>query len=154
MSSNPSPSVAALLSFLFPGAGQIYAGDVRKGVIWAIPMVLFILGVIWLVLGGMNAAFSLIQANQRIALLVLNVAFFFYHVAAMGDAYDVAQRERSRGYGYRSGAPLVLAVLVSLAIILHGVPEVLGVQVHNSLLAVARPGGHQGAIPSFTLRTP
>jgi anionic cell wall polymer biosynthesis LytR-Cps2A-Psr (LCP) family protein/TM2 domain-containing membrane protein YozV len=154
MSSNPSPAIAALLSFLFPGAGQIYARDVAKGIIWAIPMVLFILGVIWLVLGGMNAAFSLIQANQRIALLVLNVAFFFYHVAAMVDAYDIAQRERARGYGYRSGAPLVLAILVSLAIILHGVPGVLGVQVHNSLLAVARPGGQGGAIPSFVVRTP
>lgn len=154
MSSNPSPAVAALLSFIFPGAGQIYARDVAKGVIWAIPMVAFILGAIWLVLGGMNSALGLIQAQQRVALLVLNVAFFFYHVAAMIDAYDVAQRERSRGYGYRSsGAPLVLALLVSLAIILHGVPEALGIQIHNSLLSVTPPGGRD-AIPSFTARTP
>jgi anionic cell wall polymer biosynthesis LytR-Cps2A-Psr (LCP) family protein/TM2 domain-containing membrane protein YozV len=154
MSSNPSPAVAALLSFIFPGAGQIYAGETRKGLIWAIPMVIFIVAVIWLVLGGMNAAFSLIQAQQRIALLVLNIAFFFYHVAAMVDAYDIAQRERSRGYGYRSGAPILLALLVSLAIILHGVPEALGVQLHNSLTSLAPSGGRPGAIPSFVAITP
>ena len=105
MSSNPSPAVAALLSFVFPGAGQVYAGQTRKGLIWAIPMVLFVIVVVWVLIGGQNRAFSLLHYETLLAILVLNVAFFFYHVAAMLDAYAVAQRERSRGYGYAGGAP-------------------------------------------------
>ena len=32
----PKPGVAALLSFLIPGIGQIYNGDVLRGVFWLI----------------------------------------------------------------------------------------------------------------------
>ena len=48
MSLNPSPAIAALLSFVFPGVGQIYAGQLRRGVIWALPMLVFVVAVIWL----------------------------------------------------------------------------------------------------------
>src|SRR5215210_575455 len=120
MSSNPSPAVAALLSLIFPGAGQIYAGEARKGLIWAIPMVIFVIAVVWILLGGQNRALGLLRYETLLAILVLNVAFFFYHVAAMLDAYAVAQRERSRGYGYAGGAPILLAALISFALILHG----------------------------------
>src|SRR5688572_11326828 len=136
MSANPSPAVAALLSFLFPGAGQIYAGETRKGLLWAIPMFLFVVGVIWLLLGGTIAILSLVNSSEkRLALLTLNVAFFLYHVAAMLDAYGVAQRVRSGSFG--SGrtspvTPIILAGLVSLAIVLHGLPQVYGVQFHNA----------------------
>jgi TM2 domain-containing membrane protein YozV len=37
MSRNPSPVIAAALSLIFPGLGQIYAGAVRRGVLWALP---------------------------------------------------------------------------------------------------------------------
>ena len=37
---NPSPALAAFLSFVFPGLGQIYAGQLRKGLLWAVPMLL------------------------------------------------------------------------------------------------------------------
>ena len=39
-----SPVLAAFLSFVFPGLGQFYAGQTRRGVIWAIPMVIVIIG--------------------------------------------------------------------------------------------------------------
>ena len=32
----PRPGVAALLSFLIPGIGQIYNGDILRGVFWLI----------------------------------------------------------------------------------------------------------------------
>ena len=161
MSSNPSPAVAALLSFLFPGAGQVYAGEVRKGLIWAIPMFLFIIGVLWIVLGGQGTVLGLLRYQTLLAILVLNIAFFFYHVAAMLDAYAVAQRERSRGYGYAGGAPILLAALVSFTLILHGVPEVLGYQLTSSFCRIVTCGGAPpsdgGAIPpapSFLPTTP
>ena len=156
MSTNPSPAVAALLSFLFPGAGQIYAGETRKGIIWAIPMFLFVIGVIWVLLGGTIGMLQLVDSpEKRLALLTLNIAFFLYHLAAMLDAYAVAQRARSGSFGSSrtsGAAPIVLAALVSVAIVLHGLPEVYGVQFHNAYSAIAP--GRTGVIPSFNQGTP
>jgi len=151
MSSNPSPAVAAFLSFIFPGAGQVYAGEPRKGLIWAIPMLVFMVAVLWILLGGQTALLGLVSsAPRRLALLVFNVAFFLYHLAAMLDAYAVAQHERSRSFGSGglSGAtPIVLAALVSLTLVIHGVPEVYGVQVHNTMSALLDPN-RPNPIPS------
>ena len=70
----PSPALAALLSFIFPGLGQIYAGNIRKGLLWALPMLLFIVAVIWLLLGGQTAILNLgFDPQKRLALLVLVV---------------------------------------------------------------------------------
>ena len=119
MSANPSPAVAAFLSFIFPGLGQIYAGQGRKGLFWAIPMFVFIIAVAWLLLAGKNSAIGLIRPEARLALLVFNVAFVLYHVAAMLDAYAVAQRTRYHGFGssLSGAAPIMLAALVSLTLI-------------------------------------
>jgi anionic cell wall polymer biosynthesis LytR-Cps2A-Psr (LCP) family protein len=156
MSANPSPAVAALLSFLFPGAGQVYAGETRKGLLWAIPMFVFVVAVIGILLGGTIAMLGLVDSSEkRLALLTLNVAFFLYHVAAMLDAYAVAQRARDGSFGSSrtSGmAPIVLAGLVSLAIVLHGLPEVYGVQFHNAYSVIAT--GRPDVIQSFVPRTP
>lgn len=152
MSLNPSPAIAALLSFLFPGVGQIYAGDLRKGVLWALPMLLFILAIIWLLLGPKLAIANLVFSPQtRVAILVLNIAFFLYHVAAMVDAYSVAKTERYRGFSRTSStAPVVLAALVAVTMVLHGVPQVIGLDVNNAanILGV----GHPDVLPSFTPR--
>lgn len=151
MSTNPSPSIAALLSFIFPGAGQVYAGEMRRGLVWALPMLLFIVAVIWLLLGGQVGLISLVSNPQtRVAMLVLNVAFFLYHVAAMVDAYNIARTQRYRGFGSSRGAPVALAAMVALAIVLHGVPEAIGVDVDRAI-SVLFPG-IPDAIPSFSPR--
>ncbi len=145
MSANPSPAIAALLSFLFPGLGQIYAGDTRKGVVWALPMLAFIAAVVWLLLTK-DAMLQLALNKVQIALLILNVAFFCYHVAAMLDAYAVAQHARMRTFGYPRGAPIFLASLVALTIVLHGVPEALGYDVNRGLASIFG-GGHGDSLP-------
>jgi LCP family protein required for cell wall assembly len=150
MTNNPSPALAALLSFIFPGAGQIYAGDVRKGIFWVLPMLLFIAGLLMLLLGGQGALLGLIASSERrMALLLINLAFFLYHVAAMLDAYHIARRERIRSFGGTRGAPIALAVLIALTMVVHGVPEVVGIQVYNSF-GVLFPDDRNGdVIPSF-----
>ena len=157
MSANPSPVLAAFLSFIFPGAGQIYAGDARKGLVWALPMLLFIVGVLFLLLGGQSAILAFTDPQKQVAVLVFNAAFFLYHVAAMVDAYDVARRERVLGYSRRSGgAPIALAVLVTLAILIHGVPEVFGIQVYQGYIALFdnNNGDSLPPPPSFAPTTP
>jgi LCP family protein required for cell wall assembly len=148
MSADPSPAVAALLSFLFPGLGQIYAGDTRKGVIWALPMIAFIGALVWLLFAGKDAMLQLALNKVQLALLILNVAFFCYHVAAMLDAYAVAQHERMRNLGYRRGAPIILASLIALTTVLHGVPEMIGVDVNRTLSNIFNPANEQGLAPT------
>src|SRR4051794_34133552 len=120
--SNKSPTLAAFLSFVFPGLGQIYAGQLKKGLIWTVPMFLVILGAGWILLrGGLVGLVT--NSQSQLALLVFNVAFFLYHLAAMIDAYDVARAERAVSYSTkRGGAPVALAGLVALAIMIHGFP--------------------------------
>ncbi len=155
--SNPSPTLAALLSFIFPGLGQAYAGQARKGLIWAIPMLLFIVGVLWLVLGGQLVGVVSLGRNQA-ALLIFNVAFFLYHVAAMIDAYDKAKRDRSLSYsrGASRTGPIALAALVAVTIVLHGFPEMYGIDAHNSYCAIFNCGNDTGSriIPPFQARSP
>ena len=121
MSNNPSPALAALLSFLFPGLGQLYAGDPRKAVLWALPMLGFILAALWLVFGGVGAITGLVDSpEKRLALLIVNVAFFLYHIAAMINAYDMAKQERASSFGRSGGAaPIILAGLPPRLIIVQ-----------------------------------
>jgi TM2 domain-containing membrane protein YozV len=151
MSSAPSPGLAALLSFIFPGLGQIYAGEVRRGLLWSIPMVLFIVAVVWVLSGGMVALLRLIATDQsRTALLVLNVAFFAYHLAAMFDAYSLAKRERLlMGATGPTGAPVALAMLVVLVLLFHGVPQAVGIWGSNALQSLLP--GRTDVIPSFSI---
>jgi hypothetical protein len=115
-------------------------------------MIVFIVAVIWLLIGPKIAIANLVFSPQaRVAILVLNLAFFLYHVAAMVDAYSVAKTERYRGFSRTSStAPIVLAGLVALTMVLHGVPEVIGMDVNNAanILGV----GHPDVLPSFTPR--
>jgi polyisoprenyl-teichoic acid--peptidoglycan teichoic acid transferase len=148
MSSLPSPSVAALLSFLFPGAGQLYAGDARRGALWAIPTVILVLGVVYVLATGLDALEVIADSQAVAALLVINLAFFFYHLAATFDAYSLAQRERRlERINMPPSAPFVLAGLVVLALLLHGVPQVLGV-VGNDQLERLFPGRATEVIPT------
>jgi len=36
MARSPDPGIAALLSFVIPGVGQIYNGDILRGIFWLI----------------------------------------------------------------------------------------------------------------------
>src|ERR687891_47114 len=118
--STPSPALAALLSFFFPGLGQIYSGAVRRGMLWAIPMALLVVAIVWIMLGGQSVMLGIVFNEQsRVAVLVLIVAFFFYQLAAMLDAYAVARQERLvTGVPPTRAAPVLLAGLIALAVLL------------------------------------
>jgi LCP family protein required for cell wall assembly len=157
MSANPSPALAAVLSFIFPGLGQIYAGDVRRGLLWALPMLVFIVAVLFLLLGGSAAITQLLTVQKTLALIVFDIAFFLYHVAATIDAYDIARRERGFGYTRRrstGAAPIVLASLVALAIVMHGLPAVYAADYYAFLVNETDQNGNGGVIPSFAPLTP
>ena len=45
-----SPGVAAVLSFVIPGAGQIYKGDIGKGIFW---LIFTVIGYFMLIIPGL-----------------------------------------------------------------------------------------------------
>lgn len=49
MAGQKSPAVAALLSFLIPGIGQLYCGETKKGVIFFVLGIVFALSMVVLV---------------------------------------------------------------------------------------------------------
>ena len=82
---------AALLSLLFPGLGQVSAGDRVRGSIVAIPW-LAGLGVLALVLIFDRNWLSGLTQDQRwlTSLLILDLILFVYHLWAVLDAYTLA----------------------------------------------------------------
>jgi TM2 domain-containing membrane protein YozV len=67
-----SPILAAILSFLIPGLGQAYAGDIKKGVIF------FVIAVI----------IAIIAFFTGLLLSILSLIFAIY---AAYDAYKMVQ---------------------------------------------------------------
>lgn len=138
MSRPRSPILAALLSFLFPGVGQVYAGAVTRGVLFALPMIIVIVGAIFAFLDGPSALVSaLLRQEVLVGLLIGNVAFFVYRVAAIIDAYLIA-RPMSAPSGARAGrsfgpAAVALAVLLVATTGMHGLAGMLGYSAATNL---------------------
>jgi LCP family protein required for cell wall assembly len=142
MSRNPSPLVAAALSLIFPGLGQVYAGAPRRGLIWALPTLALIV-IAAIVIVGKVPLTNLLTAEATLAVIGLEFAFLFYHLAAMLDAYGIAQRERrSAGYAVAGAATAGLIALLILAVLFHGYPLYVSVIGNNALAALFpdRPG--------------
>jgi LCP family protein required for cell wall assembly len=153
MSTVPSPAVAAVLSLVFPGLGQVYAGARQRGVVLAAPWVLLLVGVLAAVAGGMDTLLPIFFSTQiRTALLVLLVAVFFYHVAAVLDAYNVALRaRRESGVHTSSGSVAIVVLLVAIMLVPYGALEVVGIQASTTMSGLFRGDNQQpdNFIPRF-----
>jgi len=139
--------IAAFLSFLFPGLGQIYAGARSRGLLLALPWLVLLLGLAFLVLT--NRMLDVVSHNATmLGALVFLLAVFFYHVAAVVDAYGVARRQRDfNGAITPNYSVIVVALLVAILLVPYGVLEVYGIQFNDALEDIAP--GNSGAIPDF-----
>ncbi len=112
------PWVAALLSFLFPGLGQAYAGRRVLSAVLAVPVILFIAGAVALLYGsGGPLRNSLLSSGFLVAVMVANIALLGWRSVAIAHAGlttapAAAQRER------RIGITSVV-VLIVLTIAMH-----------------------------------
>ncbi|HSH21889.1 MAG TPA: hypothetical protein VK992_04615, partial [Candidatus Caenarcaniphilales bacterium] len=142
MSSAPSPVVAALLSLVFPGVGQIYAGQVRRGLFLALPVVVLVVFVFSVVLAGpAQLALDLIESTPAmVALLVVLVLFFLYHVAAIVDAHRVARAAARQRPAAGNASSSFLVVLLALPVLLYGTLGYLGARTTFLLDHVRDPG--------------
>ena len=144
-----SPDVAAFLSFLLPGLGQTSTGRVRRGILFAIPIIAVpLLALAMFLRGRVEMLAFLVKPGVLEALLVLNVALAAWHVLAIVDAQRLARRQGAGRWTRRSA--IVLSVLLVATVALHGAIESLGFEASSAVTAVFLPGGSDGewAIPS------
>jgi TM2 domain-containing membrane protein YozV len=66
-----NPIIAAILSFIIPGLGQIIAGETKKGIIFV---------VIAIILGVLSAVS-----------IFISIIYFIYAIYAAYDAYQLAK---------------------------------------------------------------
>ena len=115
--SSPSPCLASLLSFLFPGAGQLYAGRRRAAAIFAIPVLLLIVFVLVQLPGGIDTfAAQMIAPSFALITLAVIVVLGVWRLAAIGHAFRLASAAARR----RRSAMVLLAAVVIGVVATHG----------------------------------
>ncbi|MCM8771435.1 MAG: hypothetical protein NC936_06215 [Candidatus Omnitrophica bacterium] len=93
----PNPGVAAVLSFIFTGLGQLYNGQIKKG-LWII--FLSALSIILIIFGAIFIWQTMVNFSLSIGLLVFGAFLFLVGIVlicvlgaySISDAYNYAQR--------------------------------------------------------------
>jgi len=112
------PLVAALLSALIPGAGQLYARRPLRALTVFLPTVVLAFGGYEFVSrGSVGMAVLLVQPSFLSGMLIVNVLILGWRAAAVIDAYLVTESSRDRSW-----MPIVLTLLL-LGV---AVPHVVG----------------------------
>ena len=135
--SDPRSAAAALLSFIFPGAGQAYNGQWTLASLLAVP-VLVVVGLALLVaaLGGSSALSRLLDGRVLFALIVLDVTLLGWRLIAILHAHA----ERSR-FTFRDWPSWLTAGLVILTIAMHALPAYYAMKAIDTIGSVSLEGG-------------
>ena len=117
-------ALAALLSFVFPGLGQAYAGQRRLATILAAPVLLLILAALLMATLFAGAARNgLLSASFLAGALVLDAALMLWRLFAIGQAglsRPRAQAVVAHGRWRRAGSIGLVALLMALTVGMHG----------------------------------
>ncbi|HLA16595.1 MAG TPA: LCP family protein [Candidatus Limnocylindrales bacterium] len=115
-----SAVIAAILSAVIPGLGQLWAGAPRRALVIAIPFLVLVIAAVVTgiaVVGGALPLDDLVGVLLRPeflgAVIVVDVALLGYRAFAMADAWVVARR-----WGREPGRPLAGAVSLLLLVVL------------------------------------
>ena len=129
------PWLAAILSFLFPGLGQAYAGQRRAALLFAVPMGMVVLLVAGYVAGVLEPPRNVLLSTAFLGtVLVANAAILLWRAAAIAHAglwswSELADRER-RWTG------LTVGVLLAATLAMHVWVGVVVVQLEGALTDV------------------
>ena len=116
------PLIAALLSCLLPGAGQLYLGYRRRGAAMLVVTVLCLAVGVGLWSEPSAVSRMLVQPRALLALLVADAGLLVFRVVAVLDAYLLARRDgwrRPAAAGWRRGAAAGLVVVVAFTAAPH-----------------------------------
>lgn len=139
-----SPLLAAILSFIWPGLGELYLGSRVRAAIFAVPTVV---ATVWLLVqakDGLTAlAFSMLSATTAGTFLGLVVLTGVLRVVSILDAYLLT---RTRAAARRSTS-IAIALLVVASLAGHGLASWYGysfVAADQQMFGVDVPAGTPG----------
>ena len=132
-------SLAAFLSFLFPGLGQAYNGEVGLALLLAAP-VLILVGLIVLVLAVSSSQVlaRLFDIRFLLGLIVMDLVLFAWRLIAVLQAHG-----HWAAPAIRSRATWATTLLVIATVAMHAVPAFYAVKAIDTLDSVAL-GGSRG----------
>ena len=112
------PLVAAVLSALIPGAGQVYARKPLRGLLFFLPSIALVVATaVFASRGATGMAGSLIRPSFLTGLLFVNLAIVIWRIAAVTDAYVVTETTVDRSW---------MSVTLMLLLIVVAVPHIVG----------------------------
>lgn len=129
------PWLAAVLSFIFPGLGQAYAGKPRMAAVFAIPVVLLItVGLVLVGLLGETLRNGLLSPGFLVGVLAVDIALLVWRAVAISHA-GLSPATLVRG-AERRAAVAVVGALVLLSIAMHGWVGVVVAHLNGTLTQV------------------
>ena len=133
------PLVAALLSCLVPGVGQLYLGHRRRGTAMLVVTVLCMAVAVGLWSEPTAVSRMLLQPRALLALLVADAGLLVFRVVAVVDAYLLGRRDggpQPASAGWRRGAAAGLVVVLGLTAAPHAAAAYYDLQAHDLLTSV------------------
>ncbi len=113
-----SPAVAAILSFGWPGLGQLYGGRRRVAAFLALPVLALAVLLLIAASGGLAVLASrMLVPAFAISILLLVVVLGVWRIAAILDAFRAVGTPAHRG---RPAVRALLALLIALVVGTHG----------------------------------
>jgi LCP family protein required for cell wall assembly len=139
------PLIAALLSCLLPGAGQLYLGHRRRGAAMLTVTVLCLAIGVGLWSEPTAVSRMLVQPRALLALLVADAGLLVFRVVAVLDAYLLATRggdrtSRPEPGRWHRGAAAGLAVVVALTAAPHAAAAYYDLQAYDLVTSVFNGG--------------
>jgi LCP family protein required for cell wall assembly len=133
-----SPLVAALLSCLLPGAGQLYLGYRRRGAFMLAITALCLAVAVGLWSDPAAVSRMVVQPRALLALLVADVGLLLFRVVAVVDAYLLASRDGRAPAtdGWRRGAAAGLVALITLTAAPHTAAAFYDLQAYDLVTSV------------------
>ena len=147
--SGPRASLAAFLSFLFPGLGQAYNGEAGLALLLAAPVVILVaLIVLVLAMGSSQVLARLFDFRFLIGLIVMDLVLLAWRLIAVMQAHSHWARPT-----LRSRATWATTLLVILMLGMHAVPAYYAVKAIDTLDTVALGGRGSDFHDSFGIGT-
>jgi polyisoprenyl-teichoic acid--peptidoglycan teichoic acid transferase len=142
------PLVAALLSCLLPGAGQLYLGHRRRGAAMVAVTVVCLAAAAGLWSEPTAVSRMLVQPSALLALLVADAGLLVFRVVAVLDAYLLATRgggrtRRPAAGTRRRGVAAGLAAVLALTAAPHAAAAYYDLQAYDLLTSVFSGGDRQ-----------